>query len=79
MTMHLTLSMTKIARKHLKPFYSCIFLLGAAKGLFEEGYYISMKEAVRPNGIICCQGTVKICKQYTCNSNVFLIFTMLVT
>ncbi|KAK3085100.1 hypothetical protein FSP39_024223 [Pinctada imbricata] len=30
--------------------------IGAAKGLFEENYYLSMKEALSPNGIICCQG-----------------------
>ena len=64
---HLTLSKTIIARKHMKLIYSlsiavCIFLVGAAKGLFEEGYYISMKEALRPNGIICCQGTPEMCK-----------------
>lgn len=30
--------------------------IGAAAGLYEESYYASMKAALRPGGIICCQG-----------------------
>ncbi|XP_052076569.1 spermidine synthase-like isoform X3 [Mytilus californianus] len=29
---------------------------GAAKGLHEEGYYNSMKRALKPNGLICSEG-----------------------
>lgn len=35
---------------------SYLFLSGAAAGLYEESYYASMKAALRPSGIICCQG-----------------------
>ena len=31
-------------------------ILGAAKGLYEEDYYRCLKEALKPNGIICSQG-----------------------
>lgn len=38
------------------------FSSGAAAGLYEESYYASMKAALRPCGIICCQGQpIKSC------------------
>lgn len=38
------------------------FSSGAAAGLYEESYYASMKAALRPGGIICCQGQpIKSC------------------
>ena len=33
-----------------------MYISGAAKGLYEEGYYKCLKAALKPNGIICSQG-----------------------
>lgn len=30
---------------------------GPAESLFQQGYYELMKKALKPDGILCCQGT----------------------
>ena len=33
-----------------------ISLLGPAESLFQESYYELMKKALKPDGLLCCQG-----------------------
>ena len=33
-----------------------IFTLGPAESLFKESYYELMKTALKPDGLLCCQG-----------------------
>ena len=33
-----------------------VIITGPAADLFEADYYNDMKKALKPNGIVCCQG-----------------------
>ena len=36
---------------------TCGFICaGAAEGLFQKAFYQDMKKALKPNGVMCCQG-----------------------
>jgi len=35
-------------------------LTGPASSLFEKSYYELMKKALKPGGLVCCQGNIKV-------------------
>ena len=43
-----------------------IFPLGPAESLFKESYYELMKKALKPDGLLCCQGK---CLIFVCTKN----------
>ena len=45
-----------------------IFPLGPAESLFKESYYELMKRALKPDGLLCCQGK---CLTFVGTKNMF--------
>ena len=43
-----------------------IFALGPAESLFKESYYELMKTALKPDGLLCCQGNYLVFVSHFC-------------
>ena len=49
-------SIIKIDYDRLDNYNMYVIITGPAADLFEADYYNDMKKALKPNGIVCCQG-----------------------